>query len=272
MVNVATRFSKRLGLLLEATVAVVILSPGTFVTPAHADPIPAGQIRMDGLRNYFSVPGGGYAGEFIVKASRLNFTPVGLGRNGVDSSHFVSFCVETTEDIRLNRWYDAELNTESRNTNRAVQAETAYLYSHFIRGDLEGYRYFDDNTASGSQKAGSVRALQELIWYFQDPAGFTARYGSDAFGSGGYFTGSGFVKSLARGWYSSLAGWIQDSGPELNNVRIINIWEGGNARQDTLVMIPLPAPLWLGGCGLCAAGVIVLGSRTRRSPESAAYS
>ncbi len=136
------------------------------------------------------MPGGGHAGEFLVNASQLSFTPVGLGRNGVDSTHFVSFCVETTEDIRLNRWYDAELNTESRNTIRKVLAETAYLYSHFIKGDVGGYRYFDDNTASGSQKAGSVRALQEVIWYFQDPAGFEVRYGSNAFASEGYFAGS----------------------------------------------------------------------------------
>ncbi len=259
----AIQFTKRTLKHLVIAIAASI-SVGAVSFPAQADPIPAGEIRMDGLRNYFSVPGGGYAGEFLVNASRLNFTPVGLGRNGVDGDHFVSFCVETTEDIRLNRWYDADLNTESRNTYQTVQAETAYLYSHFIKGDLAGYKYFDDNTASGSQKAGSVRALQEVIWYFQDPAGFTARYGANAFASGGYFTGSGFHKFLARSWYSSLAGWIQDSGPELNNVRIINIWEGGNARQDTLVMIPLPPPFWMACAGLGISGGL---ARRRRRHE-----
>ncbi len=230
-------------------------------TTALANPIPVGQIRMDGLRNHFSVPGGGYAGEFIVNASRLTFTPEGLGRNGVDSNHFISFCVETTELIQLNKWYDAELNTESRNTNREVQQETAFLYYHFVKGDLAGYKYFDDASASGAEKAASVRALQEVIWYFQDPAGFVARYGANAFGTGGYFKGTALHKVLARSWYSNLSTWLDGSGSELAKVRIINIWDGGNARQDTLVMIPLPVPVWMGSLGLFA---VIGGCRCRR--------
>lgn len=51
--------------------------------PAHADPIPVGEIRMDGLRSRFNVVGGGaVAGEFVVNASRLSFTPQGLGKYG----------------------------------------------------------------------------------------------------------------------------------------------------------------------------------------------
>lgn len=237
---------------------------GAVATVVHADPVPVGQIRMDGLRNHFAVPGGGYAGEFLVNASQLNFTPMGLGRNGADASHFVSFCVETTEYLQLKTWYDADLNTESRNTYRTVQAETAYLYSHFIRGDLDGYKYFDDASASDTEKAASARALQEVIWFYQDPAGFAARYGGDAFSSSGYFKGTALHKVLARSWYSSMAAWIQDSGPELSNVRILNLWESGNARQDTLVMIPLPAPIWLGGSGLFLVGLAGAVARRRR--------
>lgn len=250
--------------LLSAALAIaclVALQP----TPSLADPIPAGEIRMDALRNHFSVPGGGYAGEFVVNASRLTFKPAGLGRNGVDSNHFISFCVETTEFIQLNRWYDAELNTESRNTNRQVQEETAFLYYHFVKGDLEGYKYFDDASASGAEKAASVRALQEVIWYFQDPAGFVARYGANAFGIGGYFKGTAMHKVLARSWYANLATWLDGSGGELGKVRIINIWEGGNARQDTLVMIPLPAPVWMGSLGLFA---VIGGCGFRRRYET----
>ncbi len=243
---------------LVACILAVALGGGR----ASADPIPVGQIRMDGLRNRFAVPGGAYAGEFIVNAGELTFTPAGLGRNGVDSAHFVSFCVETTEFLQLHTWYDAELNTESRNTNRAVQSETAYLYSRFVRGDLAGYRYFDDVSASDEEKAASARALQEVIWYYQDPVGFAARYGEDAFAAGGYFRGAAMHKVLARHWHSNLAAWIQDSGPGMGKVRIINLWDAGNARQDTLVMIPLPAPALLGAAGL---GFVALGSaRSRR--------
>ncbi|GEM_PF-1866300 len=251
MARTATRVSH---LKQFCTIAATLLVSGV-TTVAHAAPIPAGQVRLDALRNHFAVPGGGYAGELVVNASQLNFTPVGLGATGLDSSHFISFCVETTETLQLKTWYDADLNTESRNTYQPVRAETAYLYSHFIKGDLENYRYFDDALATDTEKAASARALQEVIWYYQDPTGFAARYGADAFDSGGYFKGGAIHKVLARSWYASMAGWIQDSGPELSNVRILNVWEGANARQDMLVMIPLPAPLWLGSAGLTIMGL-----------------
>lgn len=258
MARTATRGShlKPLG-----NVAAMLLL-GAVATRVHAEPVPAGQVRLDALRNHFSVPGGGYAGELIVNASQLSFTPIGLGATGLDSNHFVSFCVETTETLQLKTWYDADLNTESRNTYQTVRAETAYLYSHFVKGDLANYRYFNDPTAGDNEKAASARALQEVIWYYQDPAGFAARYGTNAFDAGGYFKGSAIHKVLARSWYAGLAGWIQDSGPELSNVCILNVWEGGNARQDMLVMIPLPAPVWLGAAGLAVTGLGVL--RTRR--------
>lgn len=247
-------------ILAAALVACTLL--GSLTTSASADPVPVGEIKMDALRTRFNVAGGGVAGEFVVNASRLNFTPVGLARRGANSDQFISFCVETTETIQLNKWYDADLNTETRNTNRPLQAETAYLYSQFIKGTLSEYRYFDSDASDGG-KAASARALQEMIWYYQDPAGFAARYGTDAFDAGGYFMGTSAYKALARNWYAEIPQGIAQGGNDLTNVRIINIWEDGSGRQDTLAMIPLPAALWLGGVGLSIAGVVVVRSPRR---------
>ncbi len=231
--------------------------------PALADPIPAGEIRMDGLRSRFNVVGGGaVAGEFVVNASRLNFTPQGLGRYGAAPDQFISFCVETTEYIQLNRWYTAELNTQSRATNQPLRSETAFLYTQFTQGTLSDYKYFDSG-AGDAAKVASARALQEMIWYYQDPSGFAARYGANAFGTGGYFLGSGAHKVLARQWYQEVNDALdgnQWSG--IGKVRILNIWDGSLGRQDTLTLIPLPAPIWLGGVGLGLTGFVV--SRRRR--------
>lgn len=246
------------GLLRLGTVLASAALLCTCSSVASADPIPAGEIRMDGLRSRFNVVGGGaVAGEFVVNASRLNFTPVGLGAHGAGSDQFISFCVETTEFIQLNKWYDAELNTQSRHTNRQVQQETAYLYSQFIKGELSAYRYFDSD-AGDAAKVASARALQEVIWYFQDPAGFAARYGTNAFEAGGYFMGGAAHKALARAWYAEIPQGIADGGYDLTKVRIINIWENGTgARQDVLTMIPLPAPVLLGAAGLGLVGLFV---------------
>jgi len=241
---------------------------GAWVAPAHADPIPAGDIRMDGLRSRFNVVGGGaVAGEFVVNASRLNFTPIGLGSHGAASNQFISFCVETTEWIQLNKWYDAELNTRTENTHRDLQQETAYLYSQFVRGTLTGYTYFDSG-AGDAAKVASARALQETIWYYQDPAGFAARYGSNAFGDGGYFRDSGAHKELARAWYAEVNAALDgNQWTGIGKVRIINIWENSLGRQDTLTMIPLPAPVWLGSVGLI--GIVVGGLRRRQASKTA---
>lgn len=242
----------------------------TAVSAASADPIPVGEIRMDGLRSRFNVVGGGaVAGEFVVNASRLSFTPQGLGKYGAAPDQFISFCVETTEFIQLNRWYNADLNTKSRYTNQDLRSETAFLYTQFTTGDLSDYKYFDSG-ASDAAKVASTRALQELIWYFQDPAGFAARYGTNAFQAGGYFMGTGPHKALARAWYQEVNDALdgnQWSG--IGKVRIINIWDNALGRQDTLTMIPLPAPVWLASVGLGLAGLVVMRNRRRASAVDA---
>lgn len=53
---------------------------------------------------------------------------------------------------------------------------------------------------------------------------------------------------------------------EIAKVRVMNDWDNphftGN-RQDLLVMIPLPAPLWMGGIGLCGVvGGLMYGRRS----------
>lgn len=247
--------------------AVLLLGAAS---PASADPIPVGQVRIDALRSQFTIPGGGNyrAGEFVVNASQLSFSPSGTGKYGAAAHQYVSFCVELTELIQLNKWYKAELNTESRSgngTTRPLQSETAYLYTQFINGTLDGYAHFDSN-ASASDKVASARALQELIWYFQDRTNFEARYGANAFDIGGYFLGSGAHKLLARQWYEEVNAAIDgDQWSGIGKVRIINIWENALGRQDTLTMIPLPAPVWLAGVGLGLAGLIVIRNR-RRAP------
>lgn len=242
----------------------------TAVSAASADPIPVGEIRMDGLRSRFNVVGGGaVAGEFVVNASRLSFTPQGLGKYGAAPDQFISFCVETTEFIQLNRWYTAELNTQSRATNQPLQSETAFLYTQFTQGTLSDYRYFDSG-AGDAAKVASARALQELIWYYQDPSGFAARYGANAFDTGGYFRGSGWHKELARQWRGEVDAALdgnQWSG--IGKVRIINIWDNALGRQDTLTMIPLPAPVWLASVGLGLAGLVVMRNRRRASAVDA---
>lgn len=242
----------------------------TLTAHASADPIPVGEIRMDGLRSRFNVVGGGaVAGEFVVNASRLSFTPQGLGKYGAAPDQFISFCVETTEFIQLNRWYSAELNTRSRATNQVLTSEIAYLYTKFTEGTLDGYKYFDSN-ASDSAKVASARALQEIIWYFQDPTGFAARYGTGAFDSGGYFLGSGAHKALARAWYDDVNAAIDGNlWTGIGKVRITNIWENSLGRQDTLTMIPLPAPVWLASVGLGLAGLVVMRNRRRASAVDA---
>lgn len=228
--------------------ALALALPAIASTQAHADGVYVGQMRFDGL-----LAGDGTGGEFAWTNQTLTFTPQGQGdaSRGLGASQFITFCVEVPEHISPGQSAHAFLNTRSENTYVDLRAETAFLYTQFIKGALPSYTY-NDNAAATS--------LQKAIWVLQ---GQIASVGGDTQAQAWLDLADDEVH-LANG-----GTW----GDTIGNVRILNIWSGldsngagTGALQDQLVMIPLPAPVWMAGLGL--VGVIGGSIYRRRSSRS----
>lgn len=206
-----------------------------------AAPTFGGTMRYVGQQFNGPLTGGEFVWDSTGSSFGLNFAPEGLGSHGVAADHFISFCVQTKEFIGSGT-YEVDLNTESVILGGTPLAnETAWLYERFIKGTLAGYDY-SDSSALG--RDGSGAALQAAIWDFQ----------GQSYDASGLGAGAGSMLEL-RDYFKTLATTAAPTG--IGHVRILNVWVlGGNrstladAKQDMLVMIPLPAPVWMAGVGL----------------------
>jgi hypothetical protein len=151
---------------------------------------------------------------------------------------FPSFCLEEAEFGEMDTPYKAVLSDATdMGGPDPLDPRTAYLYSAFRAGTLEGYAY------SGSGHAESARDLQMAIWHIEDEPGYTD-YGALAEG----------VKLFIDG--ANQSGWT-----DLGNVGVLNLFEDVDGewepRQDQLALIiPAPQAILLGGIGVGLVGWI----------------
>lgn len=183
--------------------------------------------------------GGG--GPFEVDPINFGFDPVGLGNHGAGADAFLTFCMEKDEFIGEGVTYDVAFSTETKPQGDELDSRTAFLYKHFVTGDL-------DSVESGFvyEAANSGRDLQRAIWFLEGELGS--------------------VSGLAAGLVAA-AQTAVDSGSwvGLGGVRVMNLWtaghlgESGFQKQDQLVLIPIPDAAALGLVGLLA--VVFIGRR-----------
>lgn len=110
---------------------------------------------------------------------------------------------------------------------------TAYLYTMFATGQLDGYRY----TGSDAERRSDADALQTAIWAIENEIG------------------TGGLSGQAKTWYDDAldSGWTT-----IGDVRVLNLYvtTGGlDVRQDMLHLVPLPGAVLLGFLGLGYAGM-----------------
>jgi hypothetical protein len=169
---------------------------------------------------------------------------------------FQTFCVEVNENLQ----YGTLLNFTA--SDSAVQggtgggspdplsAATAWLFTQFWNGVLEGYDY--DTTGD---RTDSATALQLAIWQLEDEID-----GNSALES--HYDGN----SVAQGWVSDAlsAGW-----DDIGDVMVLNLTNNdGGHLQSLLVVTPIPLPpAALLGLGLLGGvgGLGLLRRRARRT-------
>jgi len=171
---------------------------------------------------------------------------------GGSKANFLTFCLERNEGIELNVNYNADLGSKAIIGSGGphpdpISAATAYLYSHYLDGDLDtlvaGFDYSD---------ADDVRALQIALWNLEDeplhPRYATLQPTVDALVNQA-------TAAVGTGDYAG------------SRVRVLNLWlttqvGGGiyNAAlnryeyQSILVLVPAPAAPLLVGIGLALVG------------------
>jgi len=223
--------------------------------PAMAD-FYGGQVYYNRIGGYYS----GQGGEFTLSSDgglglllNLSAYKEGVTKNVTGSTAFPSFqtfCVEGTEYVASpmemmvsTTFVDESIGGVTGPGSHAILGSmtygdnldpmTAYLYTKFATGTLDGYNY-------GAGRSISADALQKAIWYIEGESGGVnntfATLALDAVTSGE---------------------WV---GMGIGDVRILNTWVVGHIGdpdfklQDQLYLVPVPAAVLLGLLGLGVAG------------------
>jgi hypothetical protein len=161
--------------------------------------------------------------------------------------NFDTFCVEIGEGLSFGFTYeytidtDAKYNGQDQNFTNPLDADTAFIYTSFrqdaIRSLLSKPNMTDEQVAD---------AVQLAVWYIENAQNTS---NADALNLVQIA-----ATKIANGEWSGLG-----------SVRVLNVWDPGfvgdpaHAKQDTLVIVPLPS-----GAGLAALGLLGIGAVSRR--------
>jgi hypothetical protein len=243
---------------LVAAAALAVACFG-FARIAQADTL---QVATD-FNNYTNHGQFGQGGEWgIVSISGL--TPPAMGSGVAASGNvFQTFCLERNEQLSPGT-YDWTLSNAAHNggvggaTNGAdpISAATAYLFDLWWSGNLtdlggSGNSY---DYSFGSGRVNSAVEMQNAVWYLENEL------------TDGQIDHS----SLGYAWAQAALSAV-GSSTSIGNVRVLTLTDQttGAARQDVLVLVPLPPAAMIGLGLMSALGLVGFLRRRRNGTELA---
>ncbi|HTR40307.1 MAG TPA: hypothetical protein VMH87_01655 [Pseudomonadales bacterium] len=160
---------------------------------------------------------------------------------------FETFCVEVDEQFSPGSTYNTSIGNTIMPGGAAIAIGTAYLYSQFAQGTLQGYNY-NQNTTGKNSRAYTSDELQDAIWYLQGEitsSGDQYTRGNNYLYSFGGFSfdpkTDPFVK-LVENMFGSNA-FLSDSGNNYG-VEVLELTDShGSPVQDQLVYVPTAPPV-----------------------------
>ena len=167
---------------------------------------------------------------------------------------FDTFCIEFTESLDTSGFvtysYDvtdyATFNGQGGGFQDPLDSRTAFIYTEFLHGNI---RNILGN--QGLSDTDMANAIQIAMWKIEDePVDFSfhSQYAN------ALLLIAAAENAISNGSWSGLG-----------KVRVMNVWVQGQegttqgARQDTLILLPLPS-----GAGLASVGLLGLGFVSRR--------
>ena len=191
--------------------------------------------------------GGGIFQIAIQSIQDLDGSPLALSSPVVSTT----FCLEKQEYIGQNIQYSYNLNDRAvtGGINSDVNAigydiisvGTASLYERYIKGTLSGN--FDVNTT------GDGGQLQRAIWALEDEVTYNSAGGLN----------NPYLNDVSQLFGSFALSKVNYTG---NKVKVLNIFDGNNLRQDMLIttfVIPEVSSGLIVACGLC--GLVLIRKR-----------
>lgn len=163
------------------------------------------------------------------------------------AANFRTFCVERSASVDFDAGGFRVGNITDRTSGgQQISAQTAYLYTQFMEGNLAGF--------DGSAR--TAKELQKAIWSLEGQANSVGGLAGD------WVAQANAAVAAGGSWYNQ---WGNGQGGYdglnfLGNVRVMQL-EYATARggfgmgfdaQDQLVMVPAPGALLLGMIGLAA--------------------
>jgi len=234
-----------------------------FATPVLADPFGHGE-GYDGGTAYWDREDGYYAGqggEFTIEGAGLLLSNSAYAATtsgiGSDADSFQSFCIEMAENIYepMEIWV-SEASTTALTTYGSgshaweggtgsgddLDPMTAYLYTMFATGTLDGYNY-----TAGVARVASAAALQNVIWGIE---GELSSWNPNSL--------TGLEEDFYDDAYNAVYQTQTWSG--IRNVRVLQMYRDSDncdygRKQDQLYLTPIPGAAILGILGLGVAGL-----------------
>jgi hypothetical protein len=182
------------------------------------------------------------SGEFMITPNAELAEQLGSG------AAFQSFCLEMYEPIVVGETYRAFVSNEvtlggdllpgelpGPGGGDLLSPETAYLYTEFRAGTLDGYAYV------GGERVGSALSLQSAIWYLEGERPYEG------------------LTPLAK---TFIAAAMESGWTDLGDVVVLTLDQGSKeCHQDMLALATIPAP---GAVLLSSLGLGLVGWLKRR--------
>lgn len=223
-----------------AIASTVAISAGLLTVSAQADTI---DLSYQGLHFSNSLTANTNYGHFY--AGAMNFKEI-----GGDEQELITFCMEVTQIVQSQATYSM---TDLADTPGSISGGMGDYRAGLLQSLYDSH--YDDALSSRTESSAFQMAVWEIV--YEDDVSIGQNFTLDVSDGDGFQVSGGSVVQQHDGMNVSAVdlanAWLSDlSWTGVTTLRGLKSTTG----QDQITMIPLPAPIVLGGLGLISLPVL----------------